>query len=201
MISFISGVLARKGTDTIVIDCKGVGYEIYIPTNFLFSPKLIEGELIHIETYLSVREDAMELYGFESLLQKQVFLQLNKVSGISCKTAIKILSGFSTEEVIIAVKEGNIKKLTTVPGMGKKTAEKLVVEMKDKFMKVFSNVYDVKKDSKTATSSNLLDAMEGLLALGFTQTEIKNVISTLDKKIIEKDAQTIIKECLTKLGR
>jgi holliday junction DNA helicase RuvA len=199
MISFISGILYKKNKESIIVDCRGIGYEILVPANFLYSSKLIESEPIHIDTYLHVREDIMELYGFESSIQKQVFLYLIKVSGISCKNAIKILSTYSTEEIILAVKEGNKKKLVTIPGLGKKTAEKLILELKDNFIKQFTNIYETKSKEKETLSSNVMDAMEGLLALGFTQTEVKNVMSKLDENILNKNTEIIIKECLSKL--
>lgn len=199
MISFISGILENKALEYIVIDCRGIGYNILIPTNFSFSTKLIEGEPIKIDTYLHVKEDLMVLYGFESKLQKNVFTYLIKVSGISCKTAVKILSSFSTEELILAVKEGNTKKLTIVPGLGKKTTEKLIIELKDKFIKLFTNVYDTGETSKVKLDSNVMDAIEGLVALGFTQTEVRKVISSLGEGVFEKNTEKIIKECLSKL--
>lgn len=200
MISFISGILVKKDEETVTIDCKGIGYEIMLPTNYLFSNKLIIDEPIKIETYLNVKEDLMELYGFENGLQKKVFKYLIKVSGISCKSAMKILSTFATEEIVIAIKEGNTKKLTTAPGLGKKTSEKIILELKDKFNKIFKNVHETKAGSKEALSSNILDAMEGLMVLGFTQNEIKKVMERIDKKILEKDTETIIKTCLAELS-
>lgn len=200
MIAFISGKLTRKTAETVIIDCRGVGYEIIVPSKYLLSNHLIEGELITIETYMHVKEDLIELYGFESIIQKQVFMHLIKVSGISCKSAIKILSTFSTEEIILAIKEGNTKKLRTAPGLGKKTAEKVILELKDKFLKVFTNVYETRKEKTSELSSNVLDAMEGLIALGFTQSEVKNVMSSLNKEILKKSANEIIKECLAKLS-
>ncbi len=200
MIAFISGKLIKKTTETIIIDCRGVGYEIIVPSKYLLSNSLTEGEPITIDTYLHVKEDLLELYGFESIIQKQVFMHLIKVSGISCKSAIKILSTFSTEEIILAIKEGNTKKLRAAPGLGKKTAEKVVLELKDKFLKTFTNVYETKKDKTPELSSNVLDAMEGLIALGFTQSEVKNVMASLDKGMLKKNANEIIKECLSKLS-
>jgi holliday junction DNA helicase RuvA len=200
MISYISGILVKKNDESLIVESKGIGFEIQVPVNFVFSKKLNEGEPIKIDTYLNVKEDLMELYGFESILQKDVFSQLIKVSGISCKSAIKILSTFPTEEIIIAVKEGNNKKLTQAPGLGKKTAEKLILELKDKFIKLFKNIYEVKPSEKSKYSSNIMDAMEGLIALGFTQTEVKKVIDKIDKSILQKDTQIIIKECLNKLS-
>jgi holliday junction DNA helicase RuvA len=200
MIAFISGKLIKKTTETIIVDCRGVGYEIIVPSKYLLSNSLTEGEPITIDTYLHVKEDLLELYGFENIIQKQVFMYLIKVSGISCKSAIKILSTFSTEEIILAIKEGNTKKLRAAPGLGKKTAEKVILELKDKFLKVFTNVYETKKDKTPELSSNVLDAMEGLITLGFTQSEVKNVMASLDKGMLKKNANEIIKECLSKLS-
>ncbi len=200
MIAFISGKLIKKTTETIIVDCRGVGYEIIVPSKYLLSNSLTGGEPITIDTYLHVKEDLLELYGFENIIQKQVFMYLIKVSGISCKSAIKILSTFSTEEIILAIKEGNTKKLRAAPGLGKKTAEKVILELKDKFLKVFTNVYETKKDKTPELSSNVLDAMEGLIALGFTQSEVKNVMASLDKGMLKKNANEIIKECLSKLS-
>ncbi len=200
MISYISGILVKKNEDSIIVENKGMGYDIQVPTNLIFSSKLKEGEPVKIETFLNVKEDLMELYGFEDILQKDVFSHLIKVSGISCKSAIKILSTFSTEEIILAIKEGNTKKLIKAPGLGKKTTEKLILELKDKFIKTFKNIYEVKQTEKSKYSSNIMDAMEGLIALGFTQSEVKKVIENIDKNILQKDTSVIIKECLTQLS-
>jgi Holliday junction DNA helicase RuvA len=200
MISYIKGILIRKNEDSIIVENKGIGYDIQVPSNFIFSAKLKESEPIKIDTYLNVKEDLIELYGFESILQKEVFSHLIKVSGISCKSAIKILSTFSTEEIILAIKEGNTKKLTKAPGLGKKTTEKLILELKDKFIKIFKNIYEAKHSEKSKYSSNIMDAMEGLIALGFTQSEVKKVIDNIDKNILQRDTSIIIKECLTHLS-
>src|SRR2546428_614672 len=131
MIAQISGRLVLKKPNLIVVDVHGVGFEINIPLSS-FYPLPEEGSDVSLQTYTHVREDTLALFGFLTEREKLVFGQLIGISGIGPKLAITILSGLPLEDFIAAVKKGDIFKLTTIPGVGKKTAERVALEMKDK---------------------------------------------------------------------
>ncbi len=196
MVAYVNGILRKKAEDHVIIESRGIGFEIQIPTNYALSTELVENEPLKIDTYLNVKEYLMELYGFEDFLQKDVFTDLISVSGISCRSAMKIISTFPSDELIIAIKEGNVKKLTLAPGLGKKTAEKLILELKDKFIKKFKNIYEVRPAKGNNYSSNIMDAIDGLVALGFAQSDVKKAVESLGKVIGGQNTQDIIKHCL-----
>ncbi len=132
MIAQISGTLAQKVPGEVIVDVGGVGYQIFIPLNVFYRLPEIGAPLgFHIHTHL--REDALQLFGFREAAEKQVFLLLNSVSGIGPKLSLKILSGIPAEELVEAVKDGDQVRLVSIPGVGKKLAERMIVELRDKF--------------------------------------------------------------------
>lgn len=131
MIQFIRGILAETGEDGIVVDAGGVGYGIAVPTSLL-AELPVPGEEVKIYTYLQVAEDSQKLYGFGSREDRSLFTLLLKVSGIGPKLAMSILSALDRESLEIAVLTGDVKTLCRAPGLGKKLAEKLILELKDK---------------------------------------------------------------------
>ena len=132
MIARLNGLLIEKAPPFIVIDCAGVGYEVEVPMSTFYNlPEL--GVKVQLLTYMVVREDAQLLYGFATDQEKQTFKQLLKVNGIGAKSALAILSGVSVADLAAAVSAQDTSMLTRIPGIGKKTAERLLLEMKDKF--------------------------------------------------------------------
>ena len=134
MIYQVSGNLIAKHKDFVVIEVSGIGFKITSTTNTINTIKLEQKILLH--TYLNVREDALDLYGFYSTLEREVFLLLIGISGIGPKLAITILSGILPDELKDKIISGDIGSLTSIPGVGSKTAKRIIVELKDKYTNI-----------------------------------------------------------------
>jgi Holliday junction DNA helicase RuvA len=137
MIAHLSGKLLSKQPNQLIVDVNGVGYEVNVPLSTFYEIGEI-GASVQLLIYTHVREDTIALFGFKSAKEKQMFEQLTSVSGIGPKLGITILSGMSVAELVPAIRESNWVRLTSIPGVGRKTAERLVVELRDKLIKVES---------------------------------------------------------------
>lgn len=174
MIAILNGILVEKSPPQVVIDCQGVGYEVEVPMSTLYAlPDL--GQKVQLLTHFVVREDAQLLYGFATLQEKQSFRQLLKVNGIGAKSALAILSGVSLDDLMMAVSQQDVAVLTRVPGVGKKTAERLLLELKDKFA-----LADI---AQSSAPSNTQDILNALVALGYNEREVAKVVKTLEKDL------------------
>lgn len=197
MIAQISGTLTHKLPGEIIVDVGGIGYQVFIPLNVFYRLPEIGGSVsLYIHTHL--REDALQLFGFRAAEEKQVFLFLNSVSGIGPKLAVNILSGIPAEELVEAVKGGDQLRLVSIPGVGKKLAERLIVELRDKFMTLQprpSEAFAQGKDSQL-----IQDAVSALVNLGYRKAEVeKNVRDMIEagKRTLEE----VIKQVLRRMSR
>ncbi len=164
MIARLNGLLIEKSPPLIVVDCAGVGYEVEVPMSTFYNLPEI-GVKVNLLTYMVVREDAQLLYGFGSEQEKSTFKQLLKVNGIGAKSALSILSGVSIEELVHAVTMQEVGMLTRIPGIGKKTAERLLLELKDKFGA--AGLAAAGNQAKSATH----DVLNALISLGYNDRE------------------------------
>ena len=190
MYAFISGKIEYKTENTVVINCNGVGYEIFA-TAFALNNCGNIGDMATIQTYLHVREDAMTLFGFSSNQEKEVFLKLITVSGVGAKTAIAILSGISYSDLITCIISEDIKSIGSIKGIGKKTAERIVLELKNEFQNVeMSNLFNAQVTN--LTNINLDEATLLLVNMGLSKFDalklVKEVASPNDttEDIIKK---------------
>lgn len=164
MIGRLSGILLEKNPPQLLIDCGGIGYETNVPMSTFYNlPGL--GEKVMLLTHLIVREDAHILYGFGSAQERDVFKQLIKISGVGPRTALSILSGMSVNDLIHAVTVQEAGRLTKVPGIGKKTAERLLLELKGKLGA------DLGALGGSVQSDASADILNALLALGYSDKE------------------------------
>jgi Holliday junction DNA helicase RuvA len=197
VIAQISGTLAHKVPGEVIVDVAGVGYHIFIPlTVFYGLPDVGAPVRLYIHTHL--REDALQLFGFQELHDKQVFLLLNGVAGIGPKLAVNILSGIPASELTEAVKSGDQLRLVSIPGVGKKLAERMIVELRDKFITLHP------KGAETAAPSYgsdlMRDAVSALVNLGYRQSEVeKNVRDTIQSG--KQSLEEVIKEVLRRMSR
>ena len=174
MIGRISGILLDKTPPLALIDCNGVGYECEVPmSTFYLLPQV--GDKVTLLTHFVVREDAELLFGFGTHQERLMFRQLLKVNGIGAKSALAILSGLSIDELIQAVSLQEAGLLTRVPGIGKKTAERLLLELKDKF--TLDSALSIKGSGMASISQDVLNA---LIALGYNERESLNAVKSLD---------------------
>ena len=192
MIGRISGILLDKTPPLALIDCNGVGYECEVPmSTFYLLPQV--GKKVTLLTHFVVREDAQLLFGFGTHQERLMFRQLLKVNGIGAKSALAILSGLSIDELIQAVSLQEAGLLTRVPGVGKKTAERLLLELKDKF--TLDSALSIKGSGITSISQDVLNA---LIALGYNERESLNAVKSLDANLTVNDG---IKQALKYLSK
>ena len=165
MIGRLAGTLLEKNPPRVLVDCAGVGYEVDVPMSTLYGLPDAGGTVV-LFTQLIVREDAHLLYGFGTTQEREAFRQLTKISGVGPRTALAVLSGMSVAELAQAVTMQEAGRLTKVPGIGKKTAERLLLELKGKLGADLSSVIDV---NRPAPAGN--DVLNALLALGYNDRE------------------------------
>ncbi|PKO47192.1 MAG: Holliday junction branch migration protein RuvA [Betaproteobacteria bacterium HGW-Betaproteobacteria-22] len=192
MIGRLHGILLEKTPPLVLIDCNGVGYECEVPMSTFYNLPAV-GEKVVMLTHFVVREDAQLLYGFGSNQERVTFRQLLKVNGIGAKSALSILSGLSLDELVQAVALQETTMLTRVPGIGKKTAERLLLELKDKFM--LDGVAMANTNQPKSASGDVLNA---LLALGYSEREALAAVKQLPVDITVSDG---IKQALKSLSK
>ncbi|MFV9924832.1 MAG: Holliday junction branch migration protein RuvA [Francisella endosymbiont of Hyalomma scupense] len=213
MISFIKGVLIEKDPTALLIDVNGIGYEVFVPMTTFYTLGDIDSQ-VSLYTHFVVREDAQQLYGFKSKVDKKVFQELIKVNGIGARTAIAILSGMDSKTLLHCIENKDYTLLATVPGIGKKTAERLVVEIYDKLLKMANEIYSQSSDStiahldsqaqQTPTPTALVnsifnESVDALLALGYKQKDAEKMArsamgdATTAAEVIRKALQGSIK--------
>jgi len=194
MIGRISGTLAHKAPGEITVDVGGVGYQIFIPLSVFYRlPDLGEKVSLHIHTHL--REDALQLFGFLEPEEKQVFLLLNSVAGIGPKLAVTVLSGIPADDLAKALREGDHARLVSIPGVGKKLAERMIVELRDKVISLPA------QEATLGDGSQLTrDAVSALVNLGYRRPEAENSV----REIAKKEGGTladVLKEALRRLSQ
>ena len=178
MIARLSGILVEKTVAQCVVDVHGVGYRVIIPlTTFYELPEIGQPAVIHIHTH--VREDAIHLYGFHLQEEREIFELMISVSGIGPKLAINILSGIAARELVRAVTEEDLKRLTGVPGVGKKTAERIILELKDKAAKIGWELPPGGADTSKTGGQVKDDALSALVNLGYKGSAVKEVVDRI----------------------
>ncbi len=204
MISFLRGELADKNAPLLVVDVGGVGYELNASlTTFARLPAL--GEQVQLLTHFVVREDAQQLYGFADAEERELFRALIKISGVGPKLALGLLSGMDVAAFSRCVRDKDIAALTKLPGVGKKTAERLVVEMQDTMASWPVSGDDpaavAARSPRASQASILADAETALVALGYKPTEASRAIAALDVTDYDSSEQLIRAALQTMLNR
>lgn len=165
MIGRIHGILLQKNPPQLLVDCQGVGYEIDVPMSTFYNLPSV-GEKVTLFTHLAIREDAHVLYGFGSLDERALFRQLIRISGVGARTALALLSGLSVKDMSQAIALQDASRLTSIPGIGKKTAERLLLELKGKL-----ETSALSAVSGTVRNDTMTDIQNALLALGYSEKE------------------------------
>ncbi len=180
MISYVKGALAEKFEDSVVVEAGGIGYRIFVASSALSElPKI--GEIVKIYTYFSVREDAMSLFGFLSRADLEMFRQLIGVNGIGPKSALGILSVLSPDALRLAVMSGDAKAISKAPGVGSKTAQRIILDLKDKvkaedILNGFTEVSSAGNVDVSGVAEVGKEAIEALTALGYSASESSSVV-------------------------
>src|SRR5438876_6518662 len=182
MIAHLSGTLLSKQATSVILDVAGVGYEVTIPLSTFY--ELEEpGSDVQLRIYTHVREDALQLYGFKTARERELFLRLISVSGIGPKLGITLLSGMSADEMIASIRTNNLARLTLIPGVGRKTAERLVMELRDKIAALSSPELEEELGAKPSVSVTpsedavRADALSALVNLGYQRSAAEKAIN------------------------
>lgn len=201
MIGFLRGIVVHKQPPSLMLDVNGVGYELQAPMSTFYAlPE--NDQAIALYTHMAIRDDAHVLYAFVDLADRALFQSLLKVSGVGGKMALAILSNMSSNEFIQAVHQGNLAGLTRIPGVGKKTAERLVIEMRDRLPKLEDQPVKAVPTSSPGivqqANTAFDDALGALLALGYKQAEAQRMLKAVDHA--DMTTEEIIRHAL-KQGR
>ena len=178
MIAHLRGLLLSKSPNAVVVDCNGVGYELAISVS-TFTELGAEGSVVKLHVHTHVREDALALFGFAELTEKRLFEKLLTISGIGPKLAITVLSGISAERLVGAIRAGDHATLTKIPGIGKKTAERVVLELKDKLDDMVGSVPET--GAKPSLGAVADDVLSALLNLGYPRPVAQKAVETAAK--------------------
>ena len=199
MIAYVKGVLAVVGQDSIIIDKGGIGININVPVSIISTLTSIGSE-VKVFTYTYVREDAIALYGFMTMDDLDVFKLLINVNGVGTKTALGILSAITPNELRLAVISADYKTITKAPGIGKKSAERIVLELRDKVKMVIEDDSYIAVDSGDVAKSDSVNiALEALVSLGFSYGEAAKAVKQVDN-YEEMDDESLIKAALKHLS-
>lgn len=198
MIAYLEGKILKKYSDKIIVFIAGIGYEVFISFQTFCNLKEI-GEDIKLNIYHHVKEDRSELYGFNSEYEKEVFVKLISIGGIGPKTALGIMSPHPVNQLEEAIEEENINFLVKIPGIGKKTAQRIVLELKDKLKKIET---ESKLPKPEISESNLVkeDAILALINLGYKKPNVEKIINKIFAENSNPDFETVLKLAFEKLS-
>lgn len=203
MIAYLSGKLLEKEANSVIVDVGGVGYDVMIPLSTFYDLGEI-GEDVSLRIFTYVREDALQLFGFKTVRERELFLLLISVSGIGPKSAITALSGMSADEIIGAIRQNNLARLNSIPGVGKKTAERLVIELRDKIAKLSAiSSEEMKSEGIPQTSGDDVydDAISALTNLGYQRNAAEKALKQAMQEGTEMSVQKLLRRSLQLLAK
>lgn len=207
MIAHLSGILLSKQATSAIVDVAGVGYEVAIPLSTFY--ELGEtGSTVQLRIYTHVREDVLQLFGFKTARERELFLQLISVSGVGPGLAIKLLSGMNADEMIASIRTNNLARLVSIPGVGRKTAERLVVDLRDKIAALSSPALEDEFAARSgavgpATSEDSMrnDAMSALANLGYQRSAAEKAVKTAIDEGGDLSVELILRRSLRSLAK
>lgn len=206
MIAHLSGTLLFKQATSVILDVGGVGYEVTIPLSTFYELEEL-GSKAQLRIYTHVREDTLQLYGFKTSRERELFLRLISVSGIGPKLGITLLSGMSADEMIASIRTNNLARLTLIPGVGRKTAERLVVELRDKIAPLSSAELEEEMGAQAGTPAALSeeavrsDALSALLNLGYQKSAAEKAITSAMSEGGSISVESILRLSLRRLAK
>lgn len=203
MIAYLSGKLLEKQANTAIVDVGGVGYEVSIPLSTFYELGDV-GSDVQLRIYTHVREDAIQLFGFKTNRERELYLKLISVQGIGAKSGIGMLSGMSADELILALRTDDLAKLTTIPGVGRKTAERMVIELRDKVGDVTvegTSALDAATTGSTPVDDVFEDALSALVNLGYQRNAAEKALQIAAKEVIDATVQKLLRRSLQVLAK
>jgi Holliday junction DNA helicase RuvA len=205
MIAHLSGTLLSKTPNSVIVDVSGVGYEVNIPVSTFYELE-DTGTNVKLRIYTHVKEDALQLYGFKTARERELFINFISVSGIGPKLGIALLSGMSADELIASIKTNNLARLTLIPGVGKKTAERLIVDLREKMTALSTTQLDeeagARPEAADASSEDSVrsQALSGLMNLGYQRSAAEKAIDAALNEGGDVSVESVLKRSLRKLG-
>jgi len=203
MIGFLSGKLLEKQANTVIVDVGGVGYEVTIPLSTFYELGE-EGSEVSLRIYTHVREDAINLFGFKTSRERDLYLKLISVQGIGAKSGIAFLSGMSADELILAIRTEDLAKITSIPGVGKKTAERLVIELRDKIGELSEGTAAraVAASAGSPPADAVFDdALSALVNLGYQRNMAEKALKQAVQEGTEVTVQKLLRKSLQLLAK
>jgi len=205
MIAHLSGTLLSKQANSVIVDVAGVGYEVTIPLSTFYDLE-DAGTAVQLRIYTHVREDTLQLFGFKTARERELFLKIITVSGIGPKLGITLLSGMSADELIASIRTNNLVRLTLIPGIGRKTAERLIMELREKVAELSSAQLEeelgAKPEGAEPTEDTVRsDALSALLNLGYQRSAAEKAIDAALAEGGELTVESILRRGLKKLAR
>lgn len=197
MIARLTGKLAQKQADRVIVDVQGVGYEVRIPFSTYYELSGL-GETVSLQVYTHVREDTLTLYGFKTTEEKMLFMELIQVSGIGPKLAVTVLSGLPVSDFVEAVSGADILRLSGIPGVGKKTAERMALEMKDKISKLFPEIESM--EAVGSVGGVHKDVVSALVNLGYPKNKAEAAVSKVTQEEGAERFDLLLKKALKRLS-
>src|SRR3954469_10208207 len=206
MISHLSGTLLAKHATSVIINVGGVGYEVTIPVTTFYDLGEAPNAAVSLNVYTHVREDALQLFGFRTLRERELFTLLISVSGIGPKSGVAMLSGMSADEIVMAIRTNNYARLTSIPGVGRKTAERLVIELRDKMAALSSPALEQELAAGGGTAPQSEDALRedtlaALTQLGFPKPAAEKAITSAIQEGGELSVETLLRRSLRQLSK
>jgi Holliday junction DNA helicase RuvA len=200
MIAALTGRLASKGTSQVTLDVQGVGYEVFIPLSTFYAlPDL--NDLLSLSVYTHLRDDAIQLFGFLTGQEKEAFVLLIGISGIGPKLALSVLSALSVPDFVSAVQAGDVDKLATVPGIGKKSAGRIALELKDKVQRLSVTPSPPPHTPSGPVGRLQEDALSALVNLGYKAAEVKEALRRVTQTRPDPPLKELILEALKELAK
>jgi Holliday junction DNA helicase RuvA len=202
MIAYLSGKLLEKSANSVIVDVGGVGYDVAIPLSTFYELGEV-GEDVQLRIYTHVREDAIQLYGFSTERERSLYLKLISVQGVGAKSGITMLSGMNADEIIDAIRKDNLAKLTAIPGVGRKTAERLVIELRDKVGELAASTAAAPGSGpKPAGDADAFDdALSALVNLGYQRNAAEKAIQDIRREGADQNVQKILRSALQRLAK
>jgi holliday junction DNA helicase RuvA len=206
MIAHLSGKLLSKQATSVIVDVSGVGYEVTIPLSTFYDLEDL-GSTVQLRIYTHVREDALQLYGFKTARERELFLKIISVTGIGPKLGITLLSGMSADEMVASIRTNNLARLTLIPGVGRKTAERLIMELREKVAELSSAEIEEEFGAKPEAGAEApedavrADALSALLNLGYQRSGAEKAIDAALKEQGEMTVESVLRRTLKKLAR
>ena len=195
MIDFLSGTLVVKTPINIVVEINGLGFDLQISLN-TFQNLPDEGAKVHLKTYLHVREDILQLYGFSDMEERLIFKGLISVSGVGPKLAQTILSGLKSRELLEAIQQSDLVRLTSISGVGNKTAQRLVIDLKEKFTQWGLVPESTEEHKIFVLTTTEKEALMALMSLGYKKPTVEKALVKVRKKGSPDSVEAIIKQAL-----